>query len=587
MSMNEIGSVSKQQQKKPNIPTEQPTASEQPTDIFGNSYMASNVDLNADESNSLFTATLTPAEGYKRSSDNLETSSTSSLLDVSDRVLPEDLAEKYPDPEDQKAILTLSETELVQARKLMDTSLSVQNIVQIAKIFSPEDIDKIKTKVEELQETSGGKDKVFKMVLTNDKYDRGEYTLRALDYNMTLRTNVLDKDFNIHSIEKVSELKTTDGETYRMQEAYDLKTNTISKVRYDKNNESGRYSPSYEIRSKMKSDGTMESRELTRPSSVGGLYDVEVLDENGTKQTSSTKTDSNGVVTVKRDMVSPDGTRTEYTYKDDPKGNRVMHYKITTADGEVLMNNVKTFTVLDDNTFKSSVNGEMYTIKMEDDMISVVKDSEPDNVTYIDTCDIEGNRDALVSVLKQMSGDQLIALSKTTDKLVGIDNVIESYYSGKDREIHSGDDMFVVLHEEGHAKDYQTFSYMDMSTFETMISQNDDLRKTYNEERAAFVKAFPEAQREHIDYFINTLTHYGGPSGGLKETVAESNALLETPRAHELLGMRTQYLQQYFPKTIAQLNTLLSEDRKRASDIAPFVDFKLPPLKIPEIKIPK
>ncbi len=99
-----------------------------------------------------------------------------------------------------------------------------------------------------------------------------------------------------------------------------------------------------------------------------------------------------------------------------------------------------------------------------------------------------------------------------------------------------------------------------------------------------FNKEFPKAQREHVDYFINTLAHYGGPDGGLKETTAESNAIHSTPKTHELLTMRTQYLQQYFPRTMVKLNELLNADRP-APKRTP-IKFDFPKLEVPEVKFP-
>ena len=247
------------------------------------------------------------------------------------------------------------------------------------------------------------------------------------------------------------------------------------------------------------------------------------------------------------------------------------------------MNNTKTFKVVDENTFKSTFNDKSYTMKIDGEILNVVDDKDSKNTAKFDLSKIKGNKEAFIPILKQMSGDQLIALSKTTDSLVGIDKVIESYYNPKDHSINSGDNMFVVLHEEGHAKDFQTLSMWDANSVQTLISRDKNLKEIFESETKAFNEAFPDAQREHVDYFINTLNHYGGPAGGIQETVAEGNAILETPRSHEMLGLRTQYLQQYFPKTIAKLNELLSEDRERAPL---FPKLNLPPIKIPPINIP-
>ena len=45
----------------------------------------------------------------------------------------------------------------------------------------------------------------------------------------------------------------------------------------------------------------------------------------------------------------------------------------------------------------------------------------------------------------------------------------------------------------------------------------------------------------------------------LEEAIAESNALLSTYNNDDLFAIRAQYLQQYFPKTIATLANELSK----------------------------
>lgn len=577
MSMNEIGGVQQPQIKK----KQQDTAtsannSNTNLDVFASDNVAARVNLVADENNSLFSTNL------KLSEDNATTETPTNETAKSDD-LPEDIKLKYPSAEDQKALKSLSAEQLEQAKKLMDTKIKAGNIVQIVQLFKPEQVDKIKEKAKEMETAAGGADKVFVMGLTNDKYDKSSYNLVALNLDLSMQTTVLDKDLKTRSIERLSEHTTEDGKKYRIQEAYDIQNNTLSKIRYDFDEKYNTFKANYEIRSKIREDGSMVSREYTRPSQVAGIYDVEILDENGLRNPSKTKVKKNGRTTVRRDMESPDGTKTKYTYRDDPQGNRYSRYKITTQDGEVLMNNTKTFKVIDANTFKSTFNDNSYTMTIDGDILTVVDDNNPENTAKIDMSKIKGKKEAFIPVLKQMSGDQLIALSKTTDNLVGIDSVIKSYYDPKNHSINSGDDMFVVLHEEGHAKDFQTLSMWDSSSIQTLISRNKDLKTIFESETKAFNQAFPDAQREHVDYFINTLSHYGGPSGGIQETVAESNAILETPRSNELLGLRSQYLQQYFPRTIAKLNELLSENRERGAN---YPKIKLPPINIPPIQIP-
>ena len=105
--------------------------------------------------------------------------------------------------------------------------------------------------------------------------------------------------------------------------------------------------------------------------------------------------------------------------------------------------------------------------------------------------------------------------------------------------------MFVILHELGHTK--------DMRKLEKLHS-NKDLQKIFNKEKEAFLAKFPQAERKNIDYFLNQKDHYKGKDGGLTEAIAESNALLGTHSSLNLTAIRSQYLQQYFPRTIAFVN---------------------------------
>ena len=56
-------------------------------------------------------------------------------------------------------------------------------------------------------------------------------------------------------------------------------------------------------------------------------------------------------------MKSPDGTRTQYLYENDPQGNRIVDYKITDKNGKVLLNKSQTFEVK--NVIKQEVKKEI------------------------------------------------------------------------------------------------------------------------------------------------------------------------------------------------------------------------------------
>ncbi len=127
------------------------------------------------------------------------------------------------------------------------------------------------------------------------------------------------------------------------------------------------------------------------------------------------------------------------------------------------------------------------------------------------------------------------------------------------------DDPFRFLHELGHATDSCDKKVKLVRNEEGklekkvigMISDDDNFKKIYSEESKNFLKEFPTNEREHIDYFLNNNID-GAKNQGKKETVAETNAILNTYQSTGLLGIRTQYLQQHFPKTIAYLSKKLT-----------------------------
>ena len=162
---------------------------------------------------------------------------------------------------------------------------------------------------------------------------------------------------------------------------------------------------------------------------------------------------------------------------------------------------------------------------------------------------VKGNRKSMLNLLKKFPGEELINLKDTTNILKGVDKLEDCCYWPDKKEIDIVDDFYSVLHELGHSKDNKNGN--------SVLTRTEDIQKVYDKERAAFNKAFPNAQRDHINYFIDVEEHYSGSRGGLEETVAESNALLNSYNTQNDIAARSQYLQQYFPKTIAKMSEYL------------------------------
>ena len=345
-----------------------------------------------------------------------------------------------------------------------------------------------------------------------------------------------------------------------------MRNNTISKIRYREDAQVGRPVFENEVRVIKDSNNKVKHYEYVSPSAVNGVYDIVYKKPDGTEKiVSSGNVDKKtGIISVKKDLKSPDGTRTQYLYENDPQGNRIVDYKITDKNGKVLLNKSQTFEVISENKFITSRNNDKYEINVTENTISV-QDLNNKNKKAVFNADKEfiGDKKMLLNTLKQFPGEELIKMRENVDKLESIPDPLDAFYNGGSRTITTGSDRFLLLHELGHAVDMKDVdgnsndSYTN--TFYKSITADKDVNKTFEEEKANFFKKYPDAQREYIDYFMNTLNHYNGETGGLQETIAETNALLSEGKSYEPLAIRSQYLQQNFPKTIAVLETKLNK----------------------------
>ncbi len=465
------------------------------------------------------------------------------------------------------AYSNLSADGLKNALPMAKTSLTPKNIIPLAQTKSPEFIKKAADITAEF-EADVLKNDVDKIVFNRDASDKDAYNLIAKNHNNEIHSVLLDKNLNKDAVESISLYKTEKGKIYQIKKSNDLRNHTTSKVRMELDKSLNNYPVvTHEVRIVKDKNNKILKTEYTAPSEVPGVFDIKVKNADGkVEQISSGKVDKkNGITSIKKNMVSIDGTKTEYLYENDENGNRISDYKITDRNGNVLLNKSATFEVVSPNKIISSNNDDKYEILLDEKTIKVTDMKNPKRNAVIDIDKtIQGNKKKILASLKEMPGEELIKLSQSTKKLVGIDSPIESYYQPGDKSIHSGDQLFVVLHELGHARDMRDLdtssNYAYYKTLDKAVFSDKKLQKTFEYEKSNFNKAFPDAQRDHIDYFVNTLNHYGGEYGGLRETIAEGNALLTTPKTMELLAIRSQYLQQYFPRTIAHLSTLVSKE---------------------------
>lgn len=452
------------------------------------------------------------------------------MMQFTDKLMPEDLKKSLP---------------------LTKTKLSVKNIVLLTQTPNIPNLDKVSEKVLEMEKVAG-KD-LKEVSFARNRYEKDAYDLTAKLQGDNEKKVVLNKDLKREALEDTTSFTNKNGKKYFVKKSTDFRNNTVSKVTLREDKEVGRPVFENEVRIVKDKNNKVKYYEYTSHSQVNGVYDiVRKTPEGKQKVLSSGKIDKKtGIVSIQKDMTSPEGVRTQYLYENDPQGNRIIDYKITDEKGKTLLNYSQSFEVVDDNHFISSKNGKVYEMTVSEDKNTLTvkdRDTKQENNLNLNKM-VKGNRKSMLNLLKKFPGEELINLKDTTNILKGVDKLEDCCYWPDKKEIDIVDDFYSVLHELGHSKDNKNGN--------SVLTRTEDIQKVYDKERAAFNKAFPNAQRDHINYFIDVEEHYSGSRGGLEETVAESNALLNSYNTQNDIAARSQYLQQYFPKTIAKMSEYL------------------------------
>lgn len=448
---------------------------------------------------------------------------------------------------------SLAGKQLEKFKSLSGASLGIDNLIKLAQNDKLKNTEKAVAKVNEMKANCPSN--ILDLRLDTDEYDNDAFAVTATLMNGK-KVELLDKDLNRTAIDETQNI-TRNGKQYQIKKSVDYRNNTTSKVTLEMNKKLPQPVLINEIRVVKDKNGKKVRTEYTTQSDIAGVLNIKHVMPDGTEKvlSSGSVDPKTGITTVKKNMVSLDGTKTEYLYEDDPQGNRISDYKITDKNGKVLLNNSLSFEVVNDKKFISSKNDQKYEITVEDKAINVkdMKDGKTSTINFENY--INGNQEKILTVMKKMPGEELIALSKNTKQLEGIDDILHSTYGAVNKRIKTGDNLFVMLHELGHAKDYGEVDVKEKETLTKSIFNNKNINEIFEKEKAQFNKAFPSAQRDHINYFIKT----SDVGDGIQEAIAESNALLSTYNNDDLFSIRSQYLQQYFPKTIAQLSHELNK----------------------------
>lgn len=385
----------------------------------------------------------------------------------------------------------------------------------------------------------------------SDKTDNIKYTLSKKG---ELNAKSYSKD-----IEK-------DGKTIRKIVTEDYKNNSVNtKLKRLENDKFLTYKEI--INYKDENGNTKYKKVSTLSDEVLGNTNIQLIYPDGKIKdiSKSSRDNKTGIVTIKKDFISPDGTKSQYLYEDDPQGNRIVDYKITDEKGKVIYQNSQTFEKISDTKFITSNDARKYEINVGEKSLSVKELGLGKEETIPFKKKVEKfNREEMISLLKKVPGHLLFEAAQDVKKYSGLkkDEALLAYSLPSEKRIASADNLFIFLHELGHIKDSETLKIKNSvkrHNEEMQYSGNAKIQNTYLKELSNFVKKYPHEQRENAGYFLENDGHYAGKWGALGEIVAETNAIGSSrmTKDSECVSFRTDYLQENFPKTIAEIKNAM------------------------------
>lgn len=431
---------------------------------------------------------------------------------------------------DLKSFSNLTQDKIQHVKHFAQTNLSG---FEIKWIVEKNDVNFAKLGKMIANEEAGKKN--VSISFNNDSADKSNYVLTSKSQGIQT-SKLLDKDLNV-----LTDEVTTEKGDFKITQVKDFKNNTEIKAKTDKNG-----TLIEEIKTYKDKSGKILKTQSAKLSEVEGVYDVKVKNADGSVDIlSQGKYDAKtGIATITKNMTSFDGTKTQYKSTYDKEGNRETQYQITDKNGRVLMDNTEKFSKKG-NKAVSEKNGQVYEITYGEKSISVKNNNKTTEIG------LYGFANGDISPMMKLSGAELLQMKNNVTKYNGSQGSFAAYDIYTKQVNTTNNKLCTLCHELGHAKDYRNKA-MEITNDETFV-------KTFEKEKQEFVKNSSNFERNLIEYFVRPKGHQAGEKGGLVETVAEANALLNAPSDDMETGMRKQVLQQYFPQTIAVLSDKLEK----------------------------
>lgn len=395
---------------------------------------------------------------------------------------------------------------------------------------------------------------IFHKKTMDIKIGDGIRTLSETNIDGSNITRIFKSDENHHPTERICTKTDKNGVVeFKSVHTYKDGKTTITNQDFRNNSETVVTMNGYDLERLVKKyDGKTE---ILEKSPVKGVLNSTIIDKNGNVKIESIgRKNHDGSISVEKDMESPDGTRTKYSYKVH-NGSSKLHYQIISKDGESLSTIDREFKRTSPNKAFSSLNGHGYSIESDENglVITDLVKNETKKLSYDDIVLKDLNKET-IEFIKTVPADILLNLQDKGIKFYTVEKM-EDGSKFDNTYIKTARNVYTLAHELGHGIDYNR----ENGECE-LVNHNPIFRKDFEEEKVAFYDNTTDIEQDIISYFLMDMGGVRGVDGGASESVAESNALM-TALPDEFYLLRSHYYQKYFQKSIAGTSKLMLRDK--------------------------
>jgi len=401
-----------------------------------------------------------------------------------------------------------------------------------------------------------GSNNLYEMLLSNP-----DVVLTEQENRDILSTKINGQEYRyISGQEYPEEITETENGNERIVQIYNPNLKVRQTVTYTNLSGFVKELPSRIETQHLNQNGEVEFTEVAENSDIQGIQHIYRTDNNGNRTEIQTGVADakTGIQTVRKHLDNGNGTMTDFTLTSNNNNEYNLTYQITDSTKnppEVKYEKAQSLKKLSDNSYEYTLNGKTYTISQSREKLEIT-DTSTHSTREIDLSKlIKDDADEIfLERISKIPAELLIFMANhpldsldygnfqannghfnPDDNLVEIGNI---EFEGAAGDAKSDALLSILLHELGH--------YLDGGE-DAVISGNKEVIEAYNKEVDAFKKSHTSEEQDFITYFTGAAKT---ERRGRSETIAEMCMLLNT-NPKEITEIRAQYLQQYFPETMA------------------------------------